>query len=198
MRQRRLWDILVDTNTYRVFEAPLSTEEWFQWHELLKKGEPLGDRWRPMKLRFWEGEGEEKSVEQKKPVADFSRITLMPLASARARTVIEPLVQGQVEFLPFETPVGPYYGLNVRYVDCLDISRAKVKRFSDGRILRVITYAFRWEKLKDIHIFRIPELNLSRLFVSDEFKRLVETHHLTGLLFYPVPMVEEDQEAHET
>ncbi len=188
---RRFWRVLVDSNTYRVFECSLSTEAWFYWNDLLKKGEPLGDRWRPMKLRFWEGEGEEKEVERRKPVADFSGTTLMPLASARARAIIEPLVQGQVEFLPCETPVGPYYGLHVRYVDCLDTSRARVKRFSNGRILDVIAYAFHWERLENVHIFRIPELNLSRLFVSDEFKRLVEAHHLTGLLFYPVPMVEE-------
>jgi hypothetical protein len=97
-----------------------------------------------------------------------------------------------VEFLPFETPVGPYYGLHVQYVDCLDISLAEVIRFqSSGRIIEVTKYAFYWEKPEGVHIFRLPELGLSRLFVSDEFKQVVEENGLTGLLFYPVLLAEE-------
>jgi len=57
--------------------------------------------------------------------------------------------------------------------------------------MEVTKYAFRWEQLEGIHIFRLPELGTSRLFVSDEFKRKVEENGLTGLLFYPVPLVEE-------
>lgn len=191
--KRIFWDVLADTNTYRVFATSLSHEEYTHLRRVLEKGEPLGEAWNPLSLRLWEGDKGYKRKEKRKPIADFTKITLMPLVSLRGREKIAPLVGDQVEFLPFETPVGPYYGLHVKYVDCLDVSRVEGERFDDGRIMAVgiEKYAFRWEKLKDIHIFRLPELGLSRLFVSDEFKWVVEENNLTGMLFYPVPLVDD-------
>jgi hypothetical protein len=190
---RLFWDVLVDTNTYRVFQTLLSPKENLEWADILVRGEPLGMRWQVMPLRFWEGDKGYKRQQKKKPIADFTRITLMPLVNSRGREKIESLVAGQVEFLSFETPVGPYYGLHVMYVDCLNAPRVEGERFADGRIMAVgiEKYAFHWERLEGIHIFRVPELGHSRLFVSDEFKRVVEENGLTGLLFYPVPLVEE-------
>lgn len=190
--KRIFWDVLADTNTYRVFQTLLSTEEWFELRDVLDQGLPMGERWQVLPLRFWEGDRGYKRAEKKKPIADFTEITLMPLVSARGRGVIEPLVAGQVEFLPFETPVGDYYGLHVKYVDCLDTSRIEAKYFADGRVMRVVKYAFHWERLEGIHIFHVPEEKHARLFVSDEFRRLVEENGLTGLEFYPVPLVEEE------
>ncbi|MFN3394908.1 MAG: imm11 family protein [Candidatus Thermochlorobacter sp.] len=192
--KRVFWDVLVDTNTYRVFKKLLSTEESLEWMNTLEKGNPMGKSWIPLKLQFWEGDRGYKRAEKKKPVADFTETLAMPLVNLRGREKIEPLIATQVEFLPFETPVGPYYGLHVKYVDCLDVDRAKVVRFkSSGRIMEVEKYAFHWERLEGIHIFHLPELVHSRLFVSDEFKRVVEENGLTGLLFYPVPLVEDGE-----
>jgi len=193
MNMKRLfWDVLIDSNTYRTFETGLDTETYFAVKEMLKSGASFHEQWNPMKVQLWEGDKGYKRKEKKKPVADFMSTTLMPLVSLRGRKKIETLIANRVEFLPFETPVGPYYGLHVRYVDCLDIERAEVLRYkSSGRVMEVTKYAFRWERLEGIHIFRLPELGTSRLFVSDEFKRKVEENGLTGLLFYPVPLVEE-------
>ncbi len=193
--KRLFWDVMADADTYRVFETLLSPEEDLELIDMLKKGMHFGESWKPLPLRFWEGDKGYKRKEKQKPVADFGEITLMPIVSLRGREVIESLTGNQVEFLPFETPTGHYYGLHVQYVDCLDVARAEVIRFkSSGRIMEVTKYAFHWNRLENIHIFRLPELGLSRLFVSDEFKQLVETHGLTGLLFYPVPLVEEEEE----
>jgi len=190
--KRLFWDVIADTDTYRVFETLLSPEEDLDLIDILKKGIPFGEKWKLLPLRFWEGDKGYMRKEKRKPVADFTQITLMPLISLRGRAVIEPLTGNQVEFLPFETPVSLYYGLHVQYVDCLDAARAEAIHFkSSGRIMEVTKYAFHWDRLKNMHIFRLPELGLSRLFVSDAFKQVVEENRLTGLLFYPVPLVEE-------
>lgn len=190
--KRIFWDVLVDSNTYRVLETLLSVAEDLDLGEMLKKGTPLGEKWSALQLRFWEGDKGYKRKEKKKPLADFTEITLMPLISVHGRGKMESLIVAQVEFLPFETPVGPYYGLHAQYVDCLDTSRIEAHYFSDGRVMRVVKYTFHWERLEGVHIFRLPELGVSRLFVSDEFKRVVEENNLTGLLFYPVSLVEEE------
>ncbi len=190
--RRVFWDVLVNCNEYRMFRTQLPVDVSLGLDERLKTY-PFPDKWELLSLELWEGEKGKKREEKRKPVADFMATgLLMDAISPRARILLEPLITTQVEFLPVETPVGPYYGLHVKYVDCLDVDHAEVVRFkSSGRIMEVIKYAFYWERLEDIHIFRLPELGLSRLFVSDEFKRVVEENGLTGLLFYPVPLADE-------
>ncbi len=188
---KTFWDVLIDCNNFRMFRRKLSTEaaleEALALLEQLKSRDWIGEKWKIIRAQL----AREKS-ERAKPVADFIAIDLaLDAMSERAKACLEDLVSGQIEFLPVETPIGRYYCMHVRYVDCLDTSSVQAKYFDDGRILRVIKYAFRWERLEGIHIFRLPELGTSRLFVSDEFKRKVEENGLTGLLFYPVPLVEE-------
>ena len=188
--KRLFWDVLLDCNNYRIFTPELSVPESLDLNQELKNASISEANWVPLRLELWEGD--KPRAEKKKPIADFIDTGLLiKIASPRARTLLEPLIGNQAELLPFETPVGPYYGLHVKYVDCLDIANIEAKYFDDGRVMRVIKYAFYWDQLEKIHIFRLQELGLSRLFVSDEFKRIVELNGLTGLLFYPVQLVEE-------
>ena len=62
---------------------------------------------------------------------------------------------------------------------------------SSVRIMEVEKYTFHRDHLGEINIFRLQQLGLSRLFVSDEYKRVVEANGLSGLRFYPVPLAEE-------
>lgn len=187
--KRIFWRILEDSNRFRTFRSTLSSKESLLLLDNLQTNSSLVDKWKPVQVKL----AKEKE-EKEKPIADFIAIDLAFRAmSERAKQILTDLIIPQVEFLPFETPVGPYYGLHVKYVDCLDVNRAEVVRFkSSGRIMEVEKYAFYWERLEGIHIFHLPELVYSRLFVSDEFKRVVEENGLTGLLFYPVPLVEEE------
>lgn len=185
-----LWDVLLDSNTYRTFTTGWEVDKRLEFHDVFKSDKKFGSNWVSIKLALWEGQDPKK--EKKKPLADFmSSGLIIDAVNQRGKGILEPLIGEQVEFLTFDTPTTPYYGLNVNYVECLDISKIKAKYFSDGRVMRVVKYAFRWEKLEGIHIFHLPELGLSRLFVSDEFKQVVESNDLTGLLFYPVPLIEE-------
>ncbi len=123
------WDVLVDSNSYRMFTTELRPEENLALMDTLEKAKSLEKNWQIIKLVFWEETGRRKKVERQKPIADFMHGKITLVISARSRELLAPLVANQVEFLPFETPVGPYYGLHVRYVDCLDVKRAEVIRF---------------------------------------------------------------------
>ena len=71
-------------------------------------------------------------------------------------------------------------------VDCLDYTRAEVKRFpSSGRVMQVISYAFKKDRLDNKIIFRIPE-QTSRVYASQQFKDCVEKNQLEGLIFSEV------------
>lgn len=188
--QRIFWDVLVDSNTYRIFTTGWTASKGVEFDKIFKSDKKFGHGWESINLALWEGEYPKK--EKKKPLADFMNSGLIiDAVSQHGKDILEPLVGEQVEFLPLETPFTPYYGLHVKHVNCLDLSKISAKYFSDGRVMRVEQYAFYWEKLEGIHIFRLPELGLSRLFVSDEFKQIVEENALTGLMFYPVPLVDE-------
>jgi hypothetical protein len=177
----KIWNILEDSNTYRLFEFVDRSREM----EILYangRGKRLAGSWDPIKVRLYNGP---ETDEESKPLGDFTGF-IGPAISLRASTILEPYIANTVELLPLNTYIGPYFLLNVDWVDCLDVSHSIVRRFRTGRIMDVESYSFRWEKLDNIHIFHIPELAMSKLFVSDVFKKIVEDNNLGGLAFYPV------------
>jgi hypothetical protein len=114
----------------------------------------------------------------------------VPTASAKAVEVFRPILEPYVEFLPLRTEVGDYFALNVEFLDCLDVIHSVIKRAeSDGSIMGVDKYAFFQDRIEDVHMFRVTELGLSRLLVSNSFREVYEKNNLKGLLFYPVPLV---------
>jgi hypothetical protein len=79
------------------------------------------------------------------------------------------------------------WGLNIGALDsmfdCLSEQESKIKYFTDSnRVKRIEKYSFIWERLGDVHLFRILGLGLSRFFVSDELKNHIQLNKLTGLL----------------
>jgi hypothetical protein len=183
----QIWEIIQDGNNFRSFELrELSPEEYDEFEDQFRSDQRLTGSWTPMKFSLFEAD-----YEVDKPIGDFSGIaSVVPLiVSSKTRDVLSSFVKDQVEFLPIETEVGDFQALNVMIVDCLDHSKSKFKRFNDGRIMRVEKYAFKPETLKGLHIFRIPEEVMSRIYVDKAFKEIVEENSLTGLDFNKIPMV---------
>jgi hypothetical protein len=114
----------------------------------------------------------------------------LPIFSQRAWDVMHPLIAYCCEALPIKHPSGkPFYIINVLdMIDCLDEERSVVKRFLDGRIMRVIQYHFMTGLLKGKHIFKTPLKSSADLLVSQVFRQWVEEHGLKGLLFRDLPM----------
>ncbi len=191
-----IWIMQLDVENYRSFKStPEFFEKWLPWSDRFRKPGWFASEWEPVEMVLFDGNPGEKRKERKKPVPDFANGYVVYACSDRARQTIEPLVAGQVEFLPLVTPLGPYWEMNLQRLNCLDEERSEVDYLypeERKKIFKVLRYAFHWDRLEGQHIFWIDVLGTAVTFVSDEFKRVVEENSLTGLLFYPVPLVEED------
>ncbi|MET3289317.1 UNVERIFIED_CONTAM: hypothetical protein ABID98_001887 [Brevibacillus sp. OAP136] len=72
----------------------------------------------------------------------------------------------------------------VNVIDSVGYGKADVKRFaSSGRIMRFNRHAFFTERIKNQHIFKIPELPKAYIFVSDEFRKRALKAELAGFQF---------------
>jgi hypothetical protein len=175
------WIIRIQANQYLSFKGQQDLQFWHPLFPLYQSGARLKEKWRITYRAAYK----EHPADPDLPPSDFTRGIVAEALNQRARSILMPLIGDQVEFLPFSTPFGFYYDLNSTYLDCLDETRSIVKRLDSGRIMRIVKYSFHWEKMDGVHIFRITDL-VGTLFVSDTFKKLVETNHLTGLYFDPV------------
>jgi hypothetical protein len=72
----------------------------------------------------------------------------------------------------------------LKVIDCLDYMRTQVERRKNGTVKVIGQAVFREGCSGDSPIFKIPEGLLDAIFVSEEFKMLVEQHNLKGLNFY--------------
>jgi len=108
--------------------------------------------------------------------------------SEKALSILEPIIRNQLELLPLETSIGPYFELNVKQLSCLDISKCDVARFkSSGRIMKINKYAFIDETIRGSNIFCSYELRGNTIFVSKLFTDTVESNKLTGVVFDKIP-----------
>jgi hypothetical protein len=113
--------------------------------------------------------------------------THIPVFSSRAVTAVMDLLQDSGELLPIVCDDEYYSIFNVtRVVDALDEPKSKLRLFSDGKIMDIDRHAFFPEKLKGIHIFKIPQSVLMDVFITDTFVDIVKTAGLKGFEFRPV------------
>src|SRR5690349_17620637 len=82
-----------------------------------------------------------------------------PIFSERAVRALSIFLDSTSQILPLEHETEKYYAINVlNIVDALDKQKSKIKYFSSGRIMEIEEYFFNCDKLKDQHIFKIPEM----------------------------------------
>lgn len=142
-------------------------------------GSPLAASWSPPRVRVMrvKGRGE-----------DFCRFYYnLPVVSGSARSVLEPVLGGAVEFLPLECPGRELFAMNVLLlVDALDEERATLRRDSNGFILEIRRYAFHVDRIAGLRIFKLAGFGVGRVLVTEEFKALVVANKLRGAVFSPV------------
>lgn len=115
--------------------------------------------------------------------SDFPGLMLILAGNKKAINVLKPLIKEQVEFLPLKTDEGEYWLVNILNVlDCFDEDKI-VYRTTDIGLKRIEKFAFRGDCMENQHIFKFAINNYSKVYVSDEFKQLVQKHELKGLKF---------------
>ena len=141
-------------------------------------GKELAKAWRPLSVRVVKG----------KKRSDFpSLASHVPVFTRRALDTLYPLVAPHIEALPLKSTKGEFFAINVLLVtECLDLSRSEVKFFSSGGIMRIARYAFDMECVRGQDMFKLRQVPLYEVYVSDEFKRQVEGAGLQGLIFRKV------------
>jgi hypothetical protein len=73
-----------------------------------------------------------------------------------------------------------------RVIEALDDRASAITRFLDGKIMMIKRYAFRADLLRNIHVFKIPNLRVSPTFVSRTFVDAWADAGLDGLGFKQV------------
>lgn len=118
-------------------------------------------------------------------LGDFpSLIAHIPVFSEKAANLLKKDLLLHGEILPLRGARGFYYAYNVtKIVDALIINKCDVIKFPDGRIMDIKKYVFDPKKLSSVCIFKVPEMLLSDVYVTDVFKQEVETHNLRGFDF---------------
>lgn len=112
------------------------------------------------------------------------------LTNDRVKKCMEDLIDDSVEYIPLRCGSKTVYLLNIiSVIDAADYDKCRIIRFSNGLAREYETHAFKPEKVKDAHLFKILlEGRVERLetFVSTEFKKRVEENGLTGFYFTEV------------
>jgi hypothetical protein len=143
---------------------------------------PLAPNWKPIKVRRVHPTSTRKSaVKVDMPFYGSHVIFLRP----RAVEVLHSFITRSGELLPVEDEGGDeLYMFNALSVlDALDMEKADLKYFSDGRIMRIARYEFRPDVIRDVDMFRIPQMRSSPIFLSQRFVDAVQQEGLTGAGF---------------
>jgi hypothetical protein len=118
-------------------------------------------------------------------IPDFS--SGKPVFSRKALDALEGLLDGSAQILPIIHDQHELYMINVLQVlDAIDYEHSIIDRFENGTFRNIIDYAFWENKLIGQHIFKLPELRLIRVFVSDLFRERCLSAGLHGFKFIEV------------
>ena len=143
-------------------------------------GEPIGDRWTPLKVEVLRDDENKDRPSSDFPGAGASK----PTFSSRALEALQDMLDSNGETLPLDCKDGEYWMFNVtRVVDALDEKNCEVKRFSDGGVMRVERYSFKPERIQGLAIFKILQFPCSDIYVTDLFVERVKAAGLTGFKF---------------
>lgn len=112
----------------------------------------------------------------------------IPAISERAWKCLAPLVGDAAVALPLGTFDGQNYFLLqiLNIVDALNVDRSEVGRLSTGEVLRVSRFAYKEDKLKGHHLFKVPEARTQEPQISKELRRLIRNNKLRGACMSPV------------
>lgn len=159
-----------------------------EFREMICRGIPLCNKFDSIEL--------ERPIEEQKEakkIADCSKLwnkTGTYVFSEKAKDCLEELIRGCVEFIPAVFENTTYYIINILSIaDAIDYEKAEFQRLSTGLVVGLEKYSFHEERLKGLNIF-VTTLNgyiqSTEVFVTSEFKKVVEKNKLLGFKFIEV------------
>ena len=176
-----VYKLKCDVNNYEVFGL-FNKDDW-DVLEMLDNGEPVADKWHPIRVR-----PRPPSPAELRMPGDFPYLgSIIPMFSGRAVEALRDVLEPNGELLALDCLEGVYCAYNLlTIIDALDQNRSDLKRFpSSGRIMLMNRYEFNPELLDDAVIFALPDMR-GRRFVTDEFVQRVRSAGLLGFEFHRV------------
>ena len=170
----KVYRLRADANRYQ--GLVLEEGDWdFLWDKF--DGNAIADTWRPLMVRVFRDDGRSGGAPSDFP----SLAAAIPVFSPRAIESLGDMLAGSGEILALHCPEGTYVAFNVtRVVDALDEMRSELKRFDDGRIMRIVRHEFHQDSVADVDIFKLPQMPKSAVYVSDRFVERIREAHLVG------------------
>lgn len=118
-----------------------------------------------------------------KPIGDVFSVEVSSfILNEKSYKILYPYIKNEVQIFKIKSENDNLYVVNItNIIDCLDYDKSEIKRFpSSGRVMRVIKYVFKIEKLKNTTIFKLPECPKGISYVTEEFKKVVEENNIKG------------------
>jgi hypothetical protein len=182
MKAMKTYILQADANRFQNL-VPVAESDW----ETFKRfdGKPKALSWESPAIQALSDDAENRDL----PPSDFpSFASHLPVFSERARKSLQPLVNSCGEFLKLKITGPELFVFNVTMLlDALDMERSTYQTFADGkRILRIRKHVFKDLAIGRVPIFKLVQLPLMHVYVTDPFVELVSETGLTGFVFQPI------------
>jgi hypothetical protein len=165
------------------FAHPVDAKD-FEALNLAINGRPQLPTWSPIRMKIVRVDEGRRLRETDSPWLGGHALILR----RRAVEAILPLLHGNGEVLPLACADELYVFNPTNLIDCLDDEKSDLVRFKDGNaIMRISKHVFRRERIVGVDAFKIPNLRVSPLFVTDAFVEKWKAAGLTGVEWQVVP-----------
>lgn len=146
-------------------------------------GTPRQSGWKQIPVKLIRNDEGEDLVESDSPWLGAHAL----IFRARAVGSMGNVLRKFGELLPLACSEANVWVYNpARLVDALDESASSVLRFSEGGIMMIQRYVFRADAVRDVDVFKVPNLRVSPTFLSRRFVDRWNESGLKGLEFKQV------------
>lgn len=110
--------------------------------------------------------------------------------SKRGLNALKDILKDSVEIIPLQCKGREYFVVNIlNIINALNYNKSEFEVFPSGLVVDVTKYSFLKEKLEGVNIFKIflnDRISVTKIFVSETFKNIVEENELKGFKFEEV------------
>lgn len=143
-------------------------------------GAPRQSCWKPISIRLIREDGGQKLAVSDSPWLGTHAL----IFRSDAIEALGPILQENGELLPLACPEVDLWVYNpTRVIDALDEGASSALRFNGGRIMMIQRYVFVAAVIREVDVFKIPNLRVSPTFLSHRFVDRWKASGLNGLEF---------------
>ena len=170
----KIYELEFDVDNYKSIELTENRNaDFYQMFD----GRSLKEAWDELTVKYYD---EDEGLK----TGDAPGFTI-PVFNKKSLDILFTKIKNEVEILPLRIGNENLYGINVLTIlDAVNYEKSDYKMFRDGkRIMKFNKISFKDSIIQGKNIFKIVDLKRSLIFVSEEFKRIVEENGLEGFLF---------------